>query len=72
MTERIRIDVGDERFLIAAECPHRKALMKYASVTRDAEGRCVITCPLHFSRFDLYTGERLDGPADTHPEVTLL
>lgn len=72
MNQRIRIEVGEESFLIPAECPHRKALLKYGLVTRDPQGRCVITCPLHFSRFDLHTGEQLDGPADTHLEVTKL
>ncbi|WP_175927485.1 Rieske (2Fe-2S) protein [Burkholderia cepacia] len=70
MSERIAIEVDGKRFLVAAECPHRKARMKYGAVTRPSQGRCVITCPLHFSRFDLDTGDVLDGPATQPLDVT--
>ncbi|MFL9883165.1 Rieske 2Fe-2S domain-containing protein [Paraburkholderia agricolaris] len=70
MNKRIRIEVDGESFLIAAECPHRRANLKYGAVTRTPQGRCVITCPLHFSRFDLTTGELLNGPATSPLDVT--
>ena len=45
---------------IADRCPHAGAALS----SGEAEG-VVITCPGHGSRFDLRTGERLRGPADT-------
>ncbi|RQR79131.1 Rieske (2Fe-2S) protein [Burkholderia sp. Bp9012] len=70
MTDRVSIEAHGARFEVAATCPHRGAPMKYGTVTCTPHGRCVITCPLHFSRFDLDTGEVLNGPATLPLDVT--
>ncbi len=45
---------------IADRCPHAGATLSAG----EADGS-VLTCPGHGSRFDICTGERLRGPADT-------
>lgn len=45
---------------IADRCPHAEAVLSGG----EADGS-VLTCPGHGSRFDICTGERLRGPADT-------
>lgn len=45
---------------IADRCPHAGAVLSDG----DPDGT-VLTCPGHGSRFDICTGERLRGPADT-------
>ena len=46
--------------VVADRCPHAGAVLSAG----DLDGT-VITCPGHGSRFDVRTGERLRGPADT-------
>ena len=45
---------------IADHCPHAGAVLSGGEVES-----AVVTCPAHGSRFDICTGERLRGPADT-------
>lgn len=52
--------VGGELRAIADRCPHAGAALSGG----EADGT-VVTCPGHGSRFDICTGERLRGPADT-------
>jgi nitrite reductase/ring-hydroxylating ferredoxin subunit len=49
---------------IADRCPHAGAALSAGEI----EGT-VVTCPGHGSRFDVRTGERLRGPADTDIEA---
>jgi ethylbenzene dioxygenase ferredoxin subunit len=44
-------------------CPHMNASLS----TGNLEGT-IITCPLHFSRFDLSTGKKISGPVEMKPE----
>lgn len=60
MTERFRVRLEDGEFLVPVECPHRRGLLDHGRVNL-AKG--TVTCPLHFSTFDLRTGRRLGGPA---------
>lgn len=50
---------GSEIFAVADTCPHAGACLSEGEL----EGP-IITCPLHGSRFDVKTGERVRGPAD--------
>lgn len=47
-------------YAIADRCPHAGATLSSGEVESAA-----VTCPRHGSRFDIRTGERLRGPADT-------
>ena len=47
---------------VDGDCPHRHGPLSDGIVTE----RCV-TCPLHGRRFDLRTGERIDG--DGHVQI---
>ncbi len=62
--------VGDEPFAVyhvgarfhacADRCPHAGATLSEGELERG-----VVTCPRHGSQFDVSTGQRLRGPADT-------
>jgi nitrite reductase/ring-hydroxylating ferredoxin subunit len=41
-------------------CPHAGAVLSEGELDR-----CVVTCPRHGSQFDVRTGERVRGPADS-------
>jgi nitrite reductase/ring-hydroxylating ferredoxin subunit len=52
--------VGNQFPACADRCPHAGALLSEGEL----EG-AVVTCPRHGSQFDVTTGQRLRGPADT-------
>ena len=52
--------VGSNFPACADRCPHAGALLSEGEVDGG-----VVTCPRHGSQFDVSTGERLRGPADT-------
>jgi nitrite reductase/ring-hydroxylating ferredoxin subunit len=52
--------VGSRFFACADRCPHAGALLSEGELEQG-----VITCPRHGSQFDVGTGQRLRGPADT-------
>ena len=54
-----RLDVAGEAYLVPGACPHRKGRLVHGYV--NARTSC-ITCPLHYSTFDLKTGRQLSGP----------
>jgi nitrite reductase (NADH) small subunit len=56
----VLVEVAGRKFLAAARCPHRQGKLKYAHVDGN---RLRIKCPLHYSTFDLTSGERTSGPA---------
>jgi len=58
--DEIEINTGTLRVRAQSECPHRKGRLRFGFVN---PRRMTITCPLHQSTFDLYTGARLTGPA---------
>jgi nitrite reductase (NADH) small subunit len=58
--EEVRVEVGDKAYLIAAYCPHRKARLVYSHVS---EKRLRVSCPMHYSTFDLETGQVVSGPS---------
>lgn len=53
-------NLGWTRCAVADRCPHARARLSEGTIE---EG--VITCPAHGSQFDLRSGERLRGPADS-------
>lgn len=44
-------------YAIGDRCPHMNALLSMGTL----QGT-VVTCPLHFSRFDMKTGKKISGP----------
>jgi nitrite reductase/ring-hydroxylating ferredoxin subunit len=52
--------VGNRFHTCADRCPHAGATLSEGEL----EGG-VVTCPRHGSQFDVATGQRLRGPADT-------
>ncbi|MEU0247458.1 Rieske (2Fe-2S) protein [Streptomyces sp. NPDC006235] len=56
----VLVEVAGRKILASARCPHRQGKLKFAHVDG---GRLRIKCPLHYSTFDLTTGERTSGPA---------
>lgn len=56
----VLVEVAGRKVLASARCPHRQGKLKFAHVDG---GRLRITCPLHYSTFDLTSGERTSGPA---------
>lgn len=52
--------VGNRFHACADRCPHAGATLSEGEL----EGG-VVTCPRHGSQFDVTTGQRLRGPADT-------
>jgi nitrite reductase/ring-hydroxylating ferredoxin subunit len=56
--------VAGQWHAIADRCPHAGAVLSAGQI----DGT-ILTCPGHGSRFDVRTGERLRGPADTDIEA---
>ncbi|MEV6980559.1 Rieske (2Fe-2S) protein [Sphaerisporangium sp. NPDC051017] len=55
----VLVEVGGKRIAIQSQCPHRKGLMRYGRVNPRT---LRISCPLHYSTFDLVTGRQVAGP----------
>jgi nitrite reductase/ring-hydroxylating ferredoxin subunit len=52
--------VGTDFYACADRCPHAGGTLSVGELERG-----VVTCPRHGSQFDVTTGQRLRGPADT-------
>jgi nitrite reductase (NADH) small subunit len=59
--DTICVEAAGRRIRAASACPHRKGLMAYGYFSG---GKLHVTCPLHYSTFDLLTGCVLAGPAE--------
>lgn len=51
--------IGKDLYAVGDVCPHAGAALSEGELN---EG--IVTCPLHGSRFDVRTGERVRGPSD--------
>lgn len=70
MNDSFVVELGNERFQLPRECPHRGGLLSCGVLN---ERRGTITCPLHFSVFDVRSGRQLSGPdCPDLPVVALL
>ena len=67
--DQVLIKVGGRRIVAQAACPHRKGRLRYGYVN---ERTLRITCPLHYSTFDLTTGEPVSGPSCDPLQVNVL
>ena len=64
--EKFCIKSGEISYLLPVACPHRGGKLSCGHIN-EKSGR--ITCPLHFSSFDIVTGRRISGPALTSLNV---
>ncbi len=58
---------GDQVYALAATCAHLGGPLPEGTLEMTPEGRPVVVCPWHSSRFDMQTGDVLDGPS-AYPE----
>jgi len=56
-------NVGGRFYAIGDRCPHMNS-----SLSRGILEGPIITCPLHFSRFDVTTGKKIAGPVEPKME----
>jgi 3-phenylpropionate/trans-cinnamate dioxygenase ferredoxin subunit len=59
--------LGGEVLAVADECTHLGCSLSDGELDDEA----IVTCPCHGSRFDLTTGEPVEGPADEPIRVFL-
>jgi nitrite reductase/ring-hydroxylating ferredoxin subunit len=52
-------NVSGKFFMIEDQCGHQNASLAIGTV----HGK-IVTCPLHFSRFDVTTGQKISGPVE--------
>lgn len=64
--EKFCVKSGGISYLLPVACPHRGGKLSCGHIN-EKSGR--ITCPLHFSTFDIATGRRIGGPALTSLSV---
>ena len=57
--------IGDSVRAYSEVCPHRE----YGAVSQGTWNRGVLTCPLHFWRFDVATGRSLSGDATLEDRI---
>ena len=57
------VNVSGTFYALGDRCPHMNALLSMGTLN----GK-IITCPLHFSRFDVTTGKKISGPVEAKIE----
>ncbi len=67
-----RIRTEEAEYAVPVECTHRKGWLKCGKISRTKHGGCFVTCPLHFSNFDVQTGRQVSGPASSNLATTKL
>lgn len=58
--EYFSMEIEGKQCWVSGECPHRGGRLSYGSV--DGKKK-TLTCPLHYARFNLKSGQRISGPA---------
>ncbi|MGI9064030.1 MAG: Rieske (2Fe-2S) protein [Pseudonocardiaceae bacterium] len=58
--ELVRVRVAGREFVVDAACPHRKGRLAHGYVNPRT---LRITCPLHYTTFDLVSGQPIAGQA---------
>ncbi len=56
-------NVNGKFYAIGDRCPHMSAPLSMGTLNGT-----IITCPLHFSRFDVTTGKKISGPVEAKIE----
>jgi nitrite reductase/ring-hydroxylating ferredoxin subunit len=57
------VNISGTFYAIGDRCPHMNALLSMGTLN----GK-IVTCPLHFSRFDVTTGKKISGPVEAKIE----
>ncbi|BAZ10871.1 hypothetical protein NIES4071_26950 [Calothrix sp. NIES-4071] len=65
-SERFSVKLKGKEYLVPVACPHRRGKLDCGSFN---EKNGTITCPLHFSKFDIASGKNLSGPAQISLDV---
>ncbi|MCF2149642.1 iron-containing redox enzyme family protein [Desmonostoc muscorum LEGE 12446] len=65
-SEYFPVDLKEKKYLLPKKCPHREGRMYCGSIN---ENSGTIICPLHFSKFDIATGQVLSGPTSEHLDI---
>lgn len=60
------VKLGKQEYLLPIACPHRQGKLNLGTLNKN---KGTITCPLHFSKFDISTGKKLSGPACSSLQV---
>ncbi|MDZ8186233.1 MAG: iron-containing redox enzyme family protein [Nostoc sp. ChiSLP02] len=60
------IHLKEKKYLLPKKCPHREGRMYCGSIN---ENSGTIICPLHFSKFDIATGQVLSGPTSENLDI---
>ncbi len=57
-------NIDGQLYAISNRCSHARGPLSEGEIIRDGEnGACTVRCPWHYARFDLATGEVVDGVA---------
>ncbi|WP_071599785.1 Rieske (2Fe-2S) protein [Mastigocladopsis repens] len=65
-SEGITFKFKGNKYLVPAACPHRGGKL-YCGLINEKNG--TITCPLHFSKFEITSGKLLSGPSSASLEI---
>jgi nitrite reductase/ring-hydroxylating ferredoxin subunit len=60
------INLDGKYYAIADRCGHMNAPLSKGEI-RNVQGKDIVTCPLHFSTFDIVTGKKLSEPKLSPP-----
>ena len=64
------INLDGKYYAINDRCGHMNAPLSKGEI-RNVKGKDIVTCPLHFSTFDIMTGKKLSEPKMSPPPMDL-
>jgi chlorite dismutase/nitrite reductase/ring-hydroxylating ferredoxin subunit len=56
-------NVSGTIYAVNNRCSHARGPLTEGMVTEEADGSCTVTCPWHYAKFDLASGQAVDGIA---------
>ena len=57
-------NVDGNLYALENRCSHARGPLSDGTVTQEHDGSCAVTCPWHYAKFDLETGQVIDGVAN--------
>jgi nitrite reductase/ring-hydroxylating ferredoxin subunit len=64
------INLNGKYYAINDRCDHMNAPLSKGEI-RNVRGKDIVTCPLHFSTFDIVTGKKLSEPKMSPPPMDM-